>query len=164
MSYVPPHLRNKKKVEEIVPPKDDFPVLGMSKTKTSFPPKRSFAALAMEWSEEADIQKQKEEYRKEMENREMRRKEAEMRNVVKFTNTTHYTDDAYPEEDTVLYPSSSDDWTTVNHKKLKRELTIEEKMERDAIREEEEKRMNEEDSMWNSNPADEWDYRDRRVI
>lgn len=164
MSYVPPHLRNKKKHEESVSTKDEFPSLGTTKTKTAFLPTRSFATLASEWSEEADIQKQKEEYKKEIETRELRKQQAEMRNIVKFNNMAYTVDESYPEENTVLYPSSSDDWTTVTHKKLKRELTIEEKLERDAIHEEEEKRLEEEDSMWVSNSHDDWDYRDRRVI
>jgi len=156
MSYVPPHLRSKP-----MPKQDDFPALSVPKTKTQFIPKRSFASLANEWSEESEIQKQKEEFRKEVENREIRRRETDIRNLVTFSSGTRASDEYFQEESEVVQ-KSSDEWTTVNHVKLKRELSDDERLNRELAKEEEEKRMKDEDSMWNSNTHDDWDYRDRR--
>jgi hypothetical protein len=161
MSYIPPHLRNNKNVEKPVLKQDDFPALSVSKTKSQFIPKRSFATLANEWSEESEFQKQKEESRKEIELREVRRRESAIRNLVTF-NSSNRTAGEYYQQETESIQQSSDDWTTVNHIKLKRELSDEARIERELAREEEEKRMKEEDSMWASNTHDDWDYRDRR--
>ena len=101
MSYVPPHLRNnnkKKDAEKSIPKQDEFPSLGFTKTKSQFMPKRSFASLANEWSEESEIQKQHEEYRKATEERELRKQHADMRNVIKFKHTTEDTTENYNNE------------------------------------------------------------------
>lgn len=161
MSYIPPHLRNNKNAEKTLPKQDDFPALSVSKTKSQFIPKRSFASLANEWSEESEFQKQKEESRKEIELREVRRRESAIRNLVTFNNS-NLTAGEYYQQETESIQQSSDDWTTVNHVKLKRELSDEERLNRELAKEEEEKRMKEEDSMWTSNTLDDWDYRDRR--
>ncbi len=161
MSYVPPHMRANKHAEKSIPAQHEFPALSVAKTKTQFIPKRSFASLATEWSEDSEFQKQKEESRKEIEFREVRRRNADIRNLVTFNNSNKPVDD-YHQRETEAVQHSSDDWTTVNHVKLKRELSDDAKIERELAREEEEKRMKEEDSMWASNTHDDWDYRDRR--
>jgi hypothetical protein len=155
MSYVPPHLRSKP-----LPKQDDFPAFGVTKSKTQFIPKRSFASLANEWSEESEIQKQKDEFRKEVENREIRRRESDIRNLVTFTNNNVKSQEYHPE--TELVEQQSDEWRTVNHLKLKREFTDEERLKRELAKEEEEKLLKDEQSMWASNSHDDWDYRDRR--
>jgi hypothetical protein len=161
MSYVPPHLRGNKQAEKTIPAQHEFPALSVAKTKTQFIPKRSFASLANEWSEDSEFQKQKEDTRKEMELREVRRRNADIRNLVTFNNSNKSVDDIYRQESEVI-EQSSDEWTTVNHVKLKREFSDDARLERELAREEEEKRMKDEDSMWNSNTHDDWDYRDRR--
>ena len=155
MSYVPPHLRSKP-----IPKEDDFPSLGVPKSKSQFIPKRSFASLANDWSEESEFQKQKEEVRRAVETREILRRESDIRNLVTFTNNNVRFQEYQPETESVEQPS--DEWTTVNHIKLKREFTDEERLKRELAKEEEEKRMKDEYSMWASNANDDWDYRDRR--
>lgn len=160
MSYVPPHLRKSKSADTPIPVQGEFPSLGVAKTKSQFIPKRSFASLATEWSEESEHQKQKEEFRKEVEAREVRRHEAAVRNIVTFRNSSFH-DQTYTEE-TEDVEQHTDEWTTVNHIKPKRELSDEERLNRELAKEEEEKRMKEEDTMWVYNTHDDFDYRDRR--
>ena len=96
----------------------------------------------------------------------MTRREADIRdrdarNVFTYRQTETYDDNYFP-SDTVEYEQpTTDDWTTIE-KKPKRELTEEEKMERELLREVEEG-TNQTDSVWNTQNGDDWDYRDRRV-
>ena len=164
--YIPPALRNKKaNVEEPkkkIPTQDEFPSLGMAKTKASFKPIRSFAALATEWQEHEEEEKIRKEAREMIERREAERREIENRNVFVYRQAEidgHEDEDEY--DGYQSKPVAADDWTMIE-KKARRELTTEEMFEKKLRMEEEERRMAE-DSVWNNGQDDEWDYRDRRA-
>lgn len=175
--YVPPALRNKNRFTTLeeetrpspIPKQEEFPSLGGSPRTSSngWKTKKSFAVLATEWNDHSEEEKAKEEYRRETEKREAEKRERDMRNMVVFKRRDsfdEYDDNAYIVEDTSPAPPYEEDgWTTVE-RKVRRELSEEEKHARLEAREAEEKeRKAQEDSVWNASNADDWDYRDRRV-
>lgn len=187
--YVPPSMRNrgnnreapswfreedarKKKEEErkkngMVNTEENFPSLSASPSKSNNQWKSSFAALATEWNEHDEEEKVNRQIREDKDRREHQRRLAEERNVVTLRRR-----DNYFEEDYNVGPSTymtdhteanDDEWTVIQHKKPKAELTLEEQIERDRKREEEERKI-QEDSVWDNSNGDEWDYRDRRAV
>lgn len=164
--YVPPAMRNKKNSGEEskvkIPSQDEFPSLGSGKSKSSFKPIRSFAALATEWNEHAEEEKVRKETREMMDRREAERREADTRHVFVYRQREVEYNSYVEEYDSYQSKSEDpDDWTTIE-KKARRDLTPEELLEKKLRMEEEERRLAE-DSVWNESNGDEWDYRDRRA-
>jgi hypothetical protein len=60
-------------------------------------------------------------------------------------------------------PTENDGWVTIE-RKVRHEFSEEERQARMEAREAEDKaRQAQENSVWNTSNADDWDYRDRRV-
>lgn len=166
-SYVPPHLRNRhasKTVEKKVPGSDEFPILGSSAVRSSARPAltRSFALLASEWKDHEEEEKIQKEAKDERNRREMEVRRREERNVIVYKNETDSYYDNYANPQDSEYGEEYDpEWTTIE-KKPKKELTLEEKIERDIQRETDERSAAQDASVWNESASNDWDYRDRR--
>lgn len=164
--YVPPHLRNRiNKATEVDLKPESFPVLsGSAPVRTNagtWTKTKSFASLAREWNEKADEDKLQREINEQREQSRVQRQMIEERSHFFYSHTEkHYDGFVY---DAVEVPKDlpKDDWKDVSHKKLRAELTLEEKMEKEARLEAEETANNDpDDSVWKT---EEWDYRDRRT-
>ena len=139
---------------------EEFPALGVPKPQTKVW-KKSFSSLATEWNRQTIEQEEEQKYQEEMQ-KELERREALNSNcgfIGEFRRNYYegpiYRD--YEEEK----PAPVDEWTTVDRKKYRPELSIEEKNEKEIAKEEEEQKAKEEMSVWKN---EEWDVRDRRVI
>jgi hypothetical protein len=166
--YVPPALRSK-----AIPTASDFPALGTARPQNNTW-KTSFAVLASDWNEHAEEETAKREFKAAVEKREADKRVAEQRAFVNRKRPVDAIYDMDCEEDRVedsiwaaAGPNKEENgWTTVEPK-LKKELTLEERIARDQKVEEEEKRAQAareaaRDSVWGD--ASEWDYRDRRAV
>lgn len=161
--YIAPSLRNKARIT----PNDDFPALtNKTKTNSGSQWKHSFASLATQWKVLDEEETEKREFREAIEKREAERRESELKNIV-LTRKRHI--DAIYEEDNEYLSEENDDtsfenndgWTVVE-RKIRRELTEEERLAREHNQENVEQKENEQ-SVWNTNNEnDDWDYRDRR--
>lgn len=166
-TYIPPYLRNRKTnsvPEKKLPTPDDFPSLGAVPVRTNaWSSSRSFAVLASEWKEHDDEEQIKKEAKDSRAQYEADLRRRDEHNVFVFKNDVDGCDESYSlPEDAEVKDMPDSDWTTIE-KKAKRELTIEEKIERQIAQEAEEKAALDKDSVWNENAGDEWDYRDRRT-
>jgi hypothetical protein len=165
-TYIPPYMRNRKTnsvPEKKLPTSDDFPSLSSAPVRTNaWSSTRSFAVLASEWKEhdeEEQMKKEAKEFRTRYESDIRRRDE---QNVFVFKNDRgEYAENYSVQEDAEFVDTDTSDWKTIE-KKAKRELTIEEKIERQIAQEAEEKAAADRDSVWNDGTGDDWDYRDRR--
>jgi hypothetical protein len=167
--YVPPALRSK-----AIPTASDFPALGTARVQNNTW-KTSFAVLASDWNEHAEEETAKREFKAAVEKREADKRAAEQRAFVNRKRPVDAIYDMDCEEDRVedsiwaaagAPKEEENGWTTVEPK-LKKELTLEERIARDQKVEEEEKRAQAareaaRDSVWGD--ASEWDYRDRRAV
>jgi hypothetical protein len=171
-SYIPPHLRNRIKKAESKPldtpavTMDNFPSLSGARPVRSNAGAwgaRSFASLAREWSDKAEDEKIHQNAMKEREQAQARRDMLDRKQHVSYHHYYEDTESVYDLQDYPVdqkSPKQEDDWTTVDYKKLRPELTPEQQLRKQELEEEEEKRQKQlEESVWNS---DEWDYRDRR--
>lgn len=169
--YVPPHTRNRRGNDTVpnkqdIPSPDSFPALlsGSTVVRTDAPSwskGKSFASLAREWKDQTEEEKQQRELQMEIENAQRMRDEAAARN--------HFTFQHHEDEDSIYdinenqaeqIKQAADEWTLVDRTKIVRELTNEERMERDMAREEEERLLNERnESVWKT---EEWGYGERR--
>lgn len=168
-TYVPPHMRKRvhnteKKEEKILTP-DNFPALSgsalvrsdalnWSKTKTSF------AALARDWSDQSEHEKQQREIQEARERARIERENMEKRLHFSYSGQFDGVESDYelPEEHEIQ--QVDDEWNVVDRKKYKPELTIEEKLAKQERLEKEEQQQKEyEESVW---ATEQWDYRDRR--
>lgn len=156
--YVSPAKRDNKKAEVVLKP-TDFPALSTGVPKTTIVPKKSFALLASDWQERAEEDKMAEEYRKATNRRENERIEMDRRMMIVHHRMEEQIYEKY-EEDTPCI--QKDEWTTVDRKKTMVELTAEDKDMREKAMEENKKKAQDE-SVWNGNDNEGWDYRDRRV-
>jgi hypothetical protein len=165
--YVPPHLRNRiSKADEVNLKPESFPALsGSAPVRTNagtWTKPKSFASLAREWNEKADDEKQQREMNELSEQSRIQRQNIEKRSHFVYREERQAYDgfvyDSYEEPEAL----PKDDWKDVSHKKLRPELTLEEKMEKQSRMEAEEtaKNDNNDDSVWKT---EEWDYRDRRT-
>ena len=156
--YVSPARRDAKKPEVVLKP-TDFPALSTGAPKTVIAPKKSFALLASDWQERAEEDKMAEEYRKATNRRENERIEMDRRMMIVHHRMEQEIHEKY-EEDTPFI--QKDEWTVVDRKKPMVELSAEDKEKR-AQANEDNIRAAEDDSVWNGNDKEGWDYRDRRV-
>jgi hypothetical protein len=165
--YVPPHLRNRiAKATEVDLKPESFPILsGSAPVRTNagtWTKPKSFASLAREWNEKADDEKLQREMNEQRERSRIQRENMEQRSHFVYREPRQAYDgfvyDSYEEPEEQL----EDEWKDVSHKKLRPELTLEEKMEKQARMEAEEAGRNDtnDESVWNT---EEWDYRDRRT-
>jgi hypothetical protein len=165
--YVPPHLRNRiSKAEEVNLKPESFPALRSSApvrtNAATWTKPKTFASLAREWNDKADNDKLQREIDEHCERSRMKRENMEQRSHFFYSRSgKHYDGFVY---DAVEVPEErpQDEWTDVSHKKLRPELTLEEKMEKQAKMEAEEAAKNDsnDESVWKT---EEWDYRDRRT-
>jgi hypothetical protein len=165
--YVPPHLRNRiAKATEVDLKPESFPVLsGSAPVRTNagtWTKPKSFASLAREWNEKADDEKLQREMNEQRERSRIQRENMEQRIHFVYREPRQAYDgfvyDSYEEPEAL----PKDEWKDVSHKKLRPELTLEEKMEKQARMEAEEADRNDinDESVWKT---EEWDYRDRRT-
>jgi len=163
--YVPPHLRNRiSKAEEVNLKPESFPALsGSAPVRTNagtWTKPKSFASLAREWNEKADDEKLQREIDEQRERSRIKRENMEQRSHFTYHRPAYdgFVYDSYEEPEAL----PNDDWKDVSHKKLRPELTLEEKMEKQTRMEAEEaaKNDNNDESVWKT---EEWDYRDRRT-
>jgi hypothetical protein len=161
--YVPPSKRNNVSPvkSEFVMKEDEFPLLSNSGLRRRDIPTKSFAVLAAEWDDKTKEEKELAEHRQSLARQEQERISRERMNIVKHTRTEDQENIYNDEDEESPLTVENDGWSTVNHVKAKRELTVEEKYIRDNQRMEEEMRMQEENTVWRED-AD-WDYRDRRT-
>lgn len=156
--YVSPGKRDNKKADVVLKP-TDFPALSTGAPKAVILPKKSFALLASDWQERAEEDKMAEEYRKATNRRENERIEMDRRMMIVHHRMEEQIHEKY-EEDTPFI--QKDEWTTVDRKKTMVELTAEDRAIREQAMEENKKKAQDE-SVWNGNDNEGWDYRDRRV-
>lgn len=170
--YIPPAFRTTTKnrfsslEERPLPKQEDFPTLGTSQTtpSTNWKTKKSFAVMATEWNEHSEYEKMRGEYSSANEKREAAIRDRDMRNIVTFQPTTSVDIIREDESELMPVPMEGDEWRTIE-RKVRREYSDDEKHAREEALEAEEKaRQAQEDSVWNSSNADEWDYRDRRTV
>jgi hypothetical protein len=170
--YVPPAFRNANKNrfssldERPIPKQEDFPTLGATQAPptTHWKTKKSFAVMATEWNDHSEYEKMRGEYSTAKEKREAAIRERDMRNIVPFQPHRSPGEIREDESELMAEPVEHDEWKTIE-RKARREYSDEEKHAREEAREAEEKaRQAQEDSVWNSSNADDWDYRDRRTI
>lgn len=166
--YVPPALRNREVVrneKKIVQTEENFPSLSARLPIVNNKWKSSFAALATEWNEHEEEEKVNRQLREDKDRRETQRRLAEERNVVTLRRRTSLHQEEYDTSPSTYIndATNEDDWTVIDRKKLKPELSLEEKVERDQKREEEERKA-QESSVWDNANPDDWDYRDRRAV
>lgn len=155
--YVPPSLRNRSE------PVLNFPQLSTRQPLVApSPMAKPYSALATEWNEEDRVQK---EFQTELDRRNREREEANRRNKVSLHREYHGSDEyIYSAEEQPLVPPSkvdADGWQTVE-KKVKKELTLEQQIERKE-RYLQTLEKGEDDTVWGSNANEEWGYRDRRA-
>lgn len=161
--YVPPAFRAK-----APPAPQEFPALASveSNTSSQWKSKTSFAVLAAEWRDHAEEDAAVRAHQMEEEKRQAEKDAAEQRRIVRHKRTIDevYDDADYDEPPT--NPADNDDgWVTIE-RKVRKELTPEEKFAREQKREEEETRAKREhDSVWGDASGNtDWDYRDRRAV
>jgi len=163
-SYVPPSRRQKAPIQKIgveINNLNDFPSLSASGPKTRFLPTKSFAALASEWDERAKEEKDQAEQRKAIANQEKEQMEIRRMNIVQHKPVEFLEPDYDDEGEAAPLIVEKDEWTTINHTKIRRELTVEEKYLRDQRLAEEERQAEQGNTFWTENS--DWDYRDRRT-
>ena len=166
--YIPPSRRNA--ASSSTPVQNDyFPALS-AHSRTSAPAKAgvSFSALASEWNEKDRDDEIQRKSREEFEKNRAERAEADSRTFVslrrEYNNSEPY---VYPvdHDDTRVLIPPSDEWKTVN-KKLRKQWSYEEQLERKQKFEEAEARMYEDSSVWQAGDhrSEEWNHRDRRIL
>jgi epoxyqueuosine reductase QueG len=166
--YIPPSRRN-----VVTSIKDqDFPALSTN-TRTIAPTKStvSFSALASEWNEKDRDDEMERKSREDIERSRAERAEADSRRFVAvrrdYDNPEPYVYPVDQDDNCVLINDKhpSDEWKTVN-KRLRKQWSYEEQIERKQKFEEAEARMYGDSSVWNSgdHPSEEWSHRDRRIL
>jgi len=165
-TYIPPYMRNRKTnsvPEKKLPTSDDFPSLGAIPVRTNaWSNNRSFAVLATEWKEHDEDEQMKKDAKESRIRYEADIRRRDEHNVFVFRNDGGKYNESYSlAEGAVIEDVDDSEWKTIE-KKAKRELTIEEKIERQIAQEAEEKAALDKDSVWNESTGDDWDYRDRR--
>ena len=159
--YIPPHMRNKKKVvpekarEPSPPPsftENDFPALSNTEKTSVFDKKngKSFANMATEWAAHREEQVRIEEIKKqESEQLELLRRQYRVAPLPHFHNVRHFVepeDDENEDEEKTYAPSNPEEegWMEVKAKKRRKAKTFEERMNRPSTPEE-----GEGETVWN---------------
>jgi hypothetical protein len=176
-SYVPPHSRNKgsrtpswkireeerenERLSNLVQTESNFPTLssGESKTRPKWGGQKSFAALATEWKEKTDEEKEAEEHER------LRQVRMACTTAVPRFYRMHSIEEneVYESGEIIDKPQNADeDWTLISKKARPppKEVTHEQLDKEYAAIE----KGNDEKSMWNDEPRDYETYWDERRI
>lgn len=142
MSYVPPHLRNKKTEpvqKEVVLRQEDFPALGgggPTARETSSLANGSFAEQALRWKEKREHDEYEQRVKKEMDSMRAEKKKRElfeeqlMRQSLPHYRRREQTSRVVPVE---YYRAPSNEWEVVGDKEQQKHLKYLDRKERERL-------------------------------